>query len=47
MKTWKGRRWGAAIFRGEVGEEVRRLHGTEADDTTKNGTVAGEAEGGS
>jgi hypothetical protein len=47
MKTGKGRRCGAAIFRGEVGEEVRGLHGTEADDTMKNGAVAGEAEGGS
>jgi hypothetical protein len=23
----KGRRWGATIFRGEVREEARRLHG--------------------
>jgi hypothetical protein len=29
MKTGKGRRWGAAIFGGEEGEEVRRLYGTE------------------
>jgi hypothetical protein len=26
MKTGKGKRRGAAIFRGEEGEEVRRLH---------------------
>jgi hypothetical protein len=27
MKTGKGRQWAAAIFRGEDGEEARRLHG--------------------
>jgi predicted trehalose synthase len=27
METRKGRRWGAVIFGGEEGEEVRRLHG--------------------
>jgi hypothetical protein len=28
MKTGKGRRWGVTVFRGEEGEEARRLHGT-------------------
>jgi hypothetical protein len=30
-ETGKGRRWGAAIFGGEEGEEVRQLHGAKGE----------------
>jgi hypothetical protein len=26
METWNERRWGATVFKGEEGEEARRLH---------------------
>jgi hypothetical protein len=26
MGTWNERRWGATVFKGEEGEEARRLH---------------------
>jgi hypothetical protein len=31
METRKGRRWGATIFGGEEGKEVRRHHGVEGE----------------
>jgi hypothetical protein len=31
MEIGKGRRWGAIIFGGEEGEEVRQLHGASGE----------------
>jgi hypothetical protein len=45
MKTRKGRRWGATVFRGEEVEEARRVHDVGGDNTVKSGAVAGKVEG--
>jgi hypothetical protein len=47
MEMGKGRRWGAAILEGK--RKTTRGSSTmpKADDTAKNGVVAGEVEGGS
>jgi hypothetical protein len=35
MEMGKGRRWGVAVFRGEEGEEARRLQGARGGQQNK------------
>jgi hypothetical protein len=44
MKTGKGRRWGATIFRGEGGRSRGGSTMLEADDTVKSGMATEDSE---